>query len=111
MLALTGANPISQAKACELVLDQAKRAGMKIFVAMYCDCPEQIQAIGQHGHLVEVWRIGQDSSKPDIDHLVNVHITDSPADMPSAIARQLQTFSFKAATHAPHIPTSQEPTP
>lgn len=111
MLALTGANHTAQAKACELVLDLAKRAGVEIFVALDCDCPEQLQAIGQHGHLVEVWRIGEDTTKPALDHLVDAQLTDQLADLPAAVARQLQTFSFKAATLARPALTPQEQTP
>ncbi len=97
MLALTGANPIAQAQACELVLDHAKRAGVNIFVAMYCDCAEQIQAIATHGHLVEVWRIGADAGRPELDALVDAQLTDDPAALPAAVRQQLLSFSLKAA--------------
>lgn len=109
VLALTGVNPTTQALACELVLDQAKQAGVNIFVALYCDCPAQIQALADHGHLVELWRIGADPEKPAMDHLVDACIADDAEAMPAAIERQLLSFFFKAAIQpAPALPHQEQ---
>lgn len=103
VIALTGASIHGQASVTELVLDITARAGIQLFVAMYCDSPEQIRAMRKHNELLKLWAVGTPSA--DMAALVDASIpTSDQPGMATAIRAELATLFpawFKASTTNP----------
>jgi hypothetical protein len=91
VIALTSANePAMQAVATQL-LEAAHAGQLPLSVMVGVKSAQEAQAVFQgHG---ELWRIGHDGSKPDLDVLVDRIIPDGAADrMAIATARALRHF-------------------
>lgn len=102
ILVLTGRNDFQLAAATTFAITSARRLSAGLYVATGWDTPEQLAAMRLQKYHVELWRIGADDTRPDLDALVAAHITDAQihAGMQSAIERALQQFLANAAAAA-----------
>lgn len=99
MIALTSAGEATMATAAEHLLARITARGIAAAVTVGISTAHEAQAVyAEHG---EIWRIGDDSTRPELDALVDRAIDDStPARMLSELDAALHRFCSKTQVAA-----------
>lgn len=94
-IALTGANEPAMQSVAEQLLESAAAGGFQLSVLIGIkDANEATAVCHSHG---ELWRVGDDDSKPELDALVDRAIDDSaPGRTAIEAAQALRRFMTKA---------------
>jgi hypothetical protein len=113
-IALTGSDMHAMAAAAEILLEQLVAAGIACAVLLYVNDLEQAAAIRatlRAGDVGELWRIGADSLRPELDGCVDAHLARADEQCISAalrgFARQLQPPPEARPCSLPHLEISQ----
>jgi hypothetical protein len=96
-IALTGSNDIAVAKVAQLLIDASRTGGFPLQVHVGVDDAHQAATITASAPNSEIWRVGFDSTRPELDPLVDRMITDAGpfADTAADTARALRAFMHK----------------
>lgn len=99
MIALTGANENTMAAACEQLLSASTHGDLKLSVAVNVHDAVGAQVVYADGG--ELWRIGPDDSRPELDVLVDRQLADdTPARLEAEVDRALARFLGKTRVAA-----------
>jgi hypothetical protein len=95
VIALTSANEAAMQSVATQLLQAATAGQLRLSVMVGIKTADEAQAIF-HGQ-GELWRVGEDDSKPELDALVDRAIDDSaPARMAAETAQALRRFVTRA---------------
>lgn len=111
IIALTGTNWHAQSEVVELILAQSTHDGRGVFVVTDIDDATYLPNVHAQGHQCELWRVGDDTSRPTLNSQVTAHITpaDLAGDLPAAVARELAVFYSQTAAAGSTTPAQEQP--
>jgi hypothetical protein len=95
LIGLTGSNIPAMADVAERLLEAVSAGGHAVAIALYIEDVHQVRALRANNRgLIEIWRIGEDSTRPLLEHTVDAFIDDSAgaAAMAAEADRQLARF-------------------
>lgn len=99
IIALTSANEAAMAAVAEHVLAAAQAQGLQLTVSVGIQDAHAAQAVYREGG--ELWRIGEDDSRPELDALVDRVISDAgPFKMREDVEKALSRFLGKTRVAA-----------
>lgn len=100
VIALTSANEAGMAKVAEWLLEASRLKALNLSVLIGINTAHEATAV--YSGTGELWRIGEDSTHPELDALIDVQIDDmSPLLMARLTALALDRFLKKHAAAAP----------
>jgi hypothetical protein len=95
VIGLTGANMRAMADVAEQLLALTAAARIAVSVILYVEDVDQVRILRANNlGLTEIWRIGRDRTRPELDLLLDAHIDDSRGDEAVALAVTVQFARF-----------------
>jgi hypothetical protein len=100
-IALTGANEPTMNRVADLLRKACDTAGMKIDVRVGINDAHQASLVYQQHPTSELWRVGADDNRPELDYLVDRWIDDvTPQDLAISTSRALSQYVNKTRISA-----------
>lgn len=100
-IALTGRDMPAMARAAEVLLDMVTEQQLAVAVALYVSDVQMALTLklraAPYG-IGQLWRIGQDDTRPHLDHLVDLHVREVGCD--GEICQGLRQFRRLLLAHS-----------
>ena len=108
-IALTGRDMPAMARAAEVLLELVTEQQLPVAVALYVNNVQMALALKLRAAplgIGQLWRIGQDDTRPHLDHLVDVHVHEVGCD--GEICQGLRQFRRLLLAHSASLPHQQK---
>jgi hypothetical protein len=97
IIALTSANETAMAAVAEQLLSASCQRSLRLSVLLGVKDAHQAQAVFTGPDRGELWRIGEDSTHPELDALIDCQIDDSaPLHMARQVRQAVERFLEKS---------------